>query len=194
MDYIFFELQWMLFNILLACLPVLFIQVFIKNKSRILRSILFLLWLFFLPNTLYLLTDITHLFSSISLTPFVFIPVTILLYILLVIIGLLTFLLALTPLEKFLQKRKNINGTLFLVIINFLVGIGVMLGRVERANSWDVLVHPFTFLWNSYALFSHSGSITAAFIWGLGANIFYFAMRSTIDKITPRKMKQKKKI
>jgi len=183
MDYIFSELQWMLYNVFLALLPVIFIYLAVKSKSIFFRTIWFLLWLFFLPNTLYLLTDITHFSESIEKTPAPFAPLTVILFILLMITGVVTFILALSPLEKVLRKKKNNNTFLFILLINLLVGFGIILGRVERANSWDVLLHPLILLLNAYSIFIYPNLLTAAFIWGIIANIFYFSFRNSLMKI-----------
>jgi len=183
MDYILFELQWMLYNVFLALLPVIFIYLAVKSKSIFFRTIWFLLWLFFLPNTLYLLTDITHFSESIEKTPAPFAPLTVILFILLMLVGVVTFLLALSTLEKFLQKKKINNIFLLLIIINLLVGFGIILGRVERANSWDILLHPLILLWNAYTILLYPKLLTAAFIWGIISNIFYFSLRNSLKKV-----------
>ena len=176
----------MLYNVFLACIPIILIHVAVQIKPIGIRLFFLLLWLIFLPNTLYLLTDETHLSDSLANTPTPFVPLTLLFFLLLFILGIITFILALSPLERFLQKTKSIHTSaifLSILLINILVGFGIILGRVERANSWDIFLHPLVLVWNIYALLLSPNLLGASFIWGISANLLYFSLRNWITKI-----------
>ncbi|MGH1336096.1 MAG: DUF1361 domain-containing protein [Aureispira sp.] len=99
----------------------------------------------FLPNAPYLLTDLYHLrWTSYS---------TILWLDTLMIVayattGLVGFYATLFVLEKILEQYWGKLWTSFaLVVLFFLNGFGVYLGRFLRFNSWDVLADPWA-LWS----------------------------------------------
>jgi len=51
----------MVFNLILASIGVGLGYVFLGTKQPLFKFIIFLLWILFLPNTIYLLTDLQHL-------------------------------------------------------------------------------------------------------------------------------------
>ena len=52
---------YMNWNLFLAFLPLLFIFLFERVKNIYKKSFYFLAWLFFLPNAIYMITDLIHL-------------------------------------------------------------------------------------------------------------------------------------
>jgi uncharacterized membrane protein len=140
----YYFLRW---NLLLAIVPygvslctaVLYGAIPWRSWMRLLCALvllpLYLLWLIFLPNAPYLLTDFIHLESR---TPLQLWFDTALLS----IYGVTGYTLAITslaimyrPVRAFLGWRI---GWIFVIICCFLAGIGVHLGRIERYNSTDM--------------------------------------------------------
>ncbi len=61
MIYLTFNLSWIVFNLILAFIPVLFTIALEKKLNRFVRFALLFFWFIFLPNTIYLVTDIQYL-------------------------------------------------------------------------------------------------------------------------------------
>jgi uncharacterized membrane protein len=59
-----FNIDWMSFNVMLALLAVLFGFFFMQAKGKILQYLFGMLWFFFLPNTIYLYTDLQHILQQ----------------------------------------------------------------------------------------------------------------------------------
>src|SRR5688500_5180777 len=55
------NISWMAFNIALALIPVILGLLMFYIKWKPLRLLISIIWLSFLPNTLYLLTDLMHI-------------------------------------------------------------------------------------------------------------------------------------
>ncbi|SIQ37556.1 Uncharacterized membrane protein [Chryseobacterium sp. RU37D] len=135
---VFLFLNW---NLFLAWIPFLVSSFLIisKNKSKILLDIAVVVWVFFFPNSPYILTDLFHLKTR-SLVP--------IWYDLMVILsfawtGLFCGFISLMDIEKLLSdyvKTSTINY--FGIIFLFMSGFGVYLGRFLRWNSWDILNNP----------------------------------------------------
>ena len=149
-------LLFLIWNLFLAIIPY-FLSSSIHNNffdksKKIQNSIYALVWLLFIPNTFYILTDFTHLhykntlqfgldmliLSSFSFAGFY--------------VGLLSFhhMHQLTT-----AKYGNTKGILFILTISFLSAFGIYLGRILRFNSWDIITKPIHLAYTSIsALFS----------------------------------------
>jgi uncharacterized membrane protein len=101
--------------------------------------VLTILWLAFLPNTWYVLTDFLH----ISPTGEVSQLYDIVLMSLLVINGFILGFTSLFIVHKELLKRlsETISSVLVIIVI-FISSFGIYLGRDLRWNSWDVITNP----------------------------------------------------
>jgi uncharacterized membrane protein len=125
-------------NSILALIPVLFGWLMIKTKHQFLQVAWALIWFSFLPNTLYILTDLRYLPSQWNDVTNVSKPGLAVQYGMYELLGVSSFLLALYPLEKYLlhsRWRENLwIPALLLIVLNFFIGFGIVLGRVQRLN------------------------------------------------------------
>jgi uncharacterized membrane protein len=136
-----------LWNSFLALIPLL-LSVWLFRRARS-RSWLWwlgaMVFLAFLPNAPYILTDIIHPIHYIrqgydtSLVILVLIPQ----YSLFLLVGFQAYVLSLLNLEYYFQKER-IRKWIFPVnlSLHFLCAIGVYLGRFLRFNSWDIIAQP----------------------------------------------------
>lgn len=183
MEILLDNLSWMVFNIFLAFLGVFLGILFLQAKTLLFKGIFFLLWLLFVPNTIYLITDFKWFFEQYSKVEF---PAQILLlvqYIVVFILGIVTFVLGLSFWEKFLYKNRVRNINLMLFLSNYLIAFGVILGRVERSNSWDVFIQPQTVLLSSLNIIQSEKNLIFVFLFGTLANLIYFGWKKFTLKI-----------
>jgi uncharacterized membrane protein len=131
--------SWMGFNIFLALVAVLFGWLLKGTSHKLLRFLYGIVWIIFLPNTLYLLTDISHLFETLQWVKGFYKMLLIFQYLVLLLIGITTYFLAVYPVEKVLSKSMQWHKTGFIIIVSILVGFGITLGRIERINSWSIV-------------------------------------------------------
>ncbi len=102
----------------------------------------FLVFIAFLPNAPYVLTDIIHLIEDIQTGYSVWIITLVLIpqYLLFIIVGFEAYVLSLINLGQYLQKQGW--GKLIPSVelgIHALSAIGIYLGRFLRFNSWDLV-------------------------------------------------------
>lgn len=115
--------------------------------SRLNFLLLGFVWLMFLPNAPYILTDLFHLKPNQG-APFWFDW--------LVLLsagwtGLLLGLLSLRGMEQEVSRRiaqsksrsLGVINRIFVPVTLLLTAFGVYLGRFERTNSWEVMTNPF---------------------------------------------------
>jgi uncharacterized membrane protein len=136
-----------LWNSFLALIPLL-LSVWLFRRACSRSGLWWLgamVFLAFLPNAPYILTDIIHPINYIrqgydtSLVILVLIPQ----YSLFLLVGFQAYVLSLLNLEYYFQKER-IRKWIFPVNItlHFLCAIGVYLGRFLRFNSWDIIAQP----------------------------------------------------
>ena len=109
----------------------------------------FLLWLLFLPNAPYVLTDVVHMVDDLSMTPSRLDAYKILaLYGMFFGAGLVAYAVALQLFRAFLHRTvaRRILVAPILLAVHGMCVIAMYVGRVLRFNSWDALVAPFTVL------------------------------------------------
>ena len=149
-------LLFLIWNLFLAIIPY-FLSSSIHNNffdkgKKMLNTFYTLIWLLFIPNTFYIVTDFTHLhfvntfqfsLDMLILSSFSF-------------AGFYVGLLSLHHMHQLtMAKYGNKIGNLFLVSISFLSAFGIYLGRVLRFNSWDIISKPIELVYTSIsALFS----------------------------------------
>ena len=162
-EFIYAMLSW---NVLLALLPLLFIEkaVVTVGERKIGWSIFWMfLWLFFFPNSVYLVTDFIHISNEkfmwmieverYSPDAGVVYSNDIMVWAKLLVIGMGFFFSILVGLESFyifeqIMRKKYSKIICYSGILGvaLLTGIGVYIGRFLRFNSWDILFNPLELL------------------------------------------------
>ena len=123
-------------------------------RRYLLVGLLGVLWLFFLPNTCYLLTEWRHYLNALSHSDIIsrtlnardnHAIVTLcaysLAFLLYSLFGLFTFALGIRPIARLLRARMAHYWVLGIPFFP-LMSLGVYLGLIHRFNSWDLLMAP----------------------------------------------------
>lgn len=150
-------LLFLIWNLFLAFIPYFFSS-YIKadlslNRSNFKNLIYISIWLLFIPNTFYLITDFVHLhhenqfqfwFDFILLSSFI-------------VAGFYLGILSIATLQQQIEffYTKSIS-VLFTISISYLCGFGIYLGRILRFNSWDILSDPFSLINSIFDCLSQS--------------------------------------
>lgn len=144
----YMALSWNLFLALLPLILANLIKDSISMKS--VKTLIFaFIWLIFLPNSFYTVTDFIHLSkltfytelngNIINYTQNIIIWITFIFIASLTFLGTLMGLLSLYVIHKILITKKVKYVNLIIVIISLLNGIAIYIGRFLRFNSWDIL-------------------------------------------------------
>lgn len=137
--YLFF----LIWNVFLAFIPYAItlhlLTLDLKKTAPFKVFAIIIVWLAFVPNAFYIITDLVHLVNSnghifwldlIILSSYA-------------LIGFAFGILSLLDFEKIIQQftlKKNIQ--LIIPTICFLCGVGIYIGRILRYNSWDIISNP----------------------------------------------------
>ncbi len=129
---------WLNWNLFLALLPIGFAVLAVTLKKKWLSTTMILLWLGFLPNAPYLITDFIHLadvgpksllwFDAIMIFSYSF-------------AGLMAWVLSLNILKNHLHWKQW--SVWFIALLS---GFGIYLGRYIRFNTWDIITHPLSLM------------------------------------------------
>lgn len=143
------NLRWMSWNLFLAFIP-LALSVWLFRRRNAGQKLSLLWWLglivfvAFLPNAPYILTDIIHLVEDIRRQNSIWVITLIIIpqYILFIFAGFEAYVLSLINLGAYLNRRGWGQWIVWAEItIHALSAIGIYLGRFMRFNSWDLITN-----------------------------------------------------
>lgn len=140
------DFSFLLWNIFLAAIPYGLSEIYkakkIHEKGLFTFSMYILLWLFFLPNAPYIITDFIHFKTD---NPMVWFDLFLLFSF--ANTGLLLAIISIKDIFSIIEYKwsKRIANQCVIAIF-FLCGFGIYLGRFLRFNSWDIIASPISLL------------------------------------------------
>ena len=175
----------MVWNLFLAWLPYMISSCIQERaawqKNKLLFTIASLVWLLFIPNSFYILTDLFHLGEH-NDVPMWF---DLALIISFAWDGLLLGILSVRQMEKMVQRFFPGRHELFFIYpLMWLNALGVYIGRYPRFNSWDIITNPLGI--SSYILTMLCHPVQYKYAWGMVAcfSIFMTLAYLTIKRIS----------
>lgn len=175
--------SFLIWNLFLAAVPFLLSQwlvTWLQNQSRWKFFLWVFVWLIFVPNAYYIITDLFHLNMNEE------VPLWYDLILLLSFAwnGLLFGILSVRHMEKLFEQYFNKKfDLLFILPVMFLNGFGVYVGRYLRFNSWDVITNPIQLAGDIFYLFIHP--IRNRFDWSM---IICYTLLMMIMYLTIKKL------
>jgi uncharacterized membrane protein len=171
-------------NLFLACVP-LGLSTMLRigshwNVHWPIQLLIFTLWLLFLPNAPYILTDILHLTRASHAPAW---------YDLALLLscsgtGLLLGYLSLIDVHGIVTRSFGAAcGWIFAVVTLVLSGFALYLGRFLRWNSWDVLIAPtrlFEIMGGLLRPWAHGRPLAVTFIFGVILTLGYITLRTLL--------------
>lgn len=193
MIYLFDNLNWMLFNIFLSFIPIVLVVMIRKKFNIFFHLALFFLWFIFLPNTIYLLTDLEYLPYQIFRSSFYEQALLFIEYGLLASFGVFSYLYSLEPIELVIKKFKVKKGreNLFYIILHLLVAFGVVMGKVQRTHSWYIFTDPQRVLKDVIATISAQNLLYWVLFCAVVINGFFFLFKKYFPVFAMSKKKKK---
>ena len=127
-------------------------EALIKAKNKWKALVAAIVWLLFVPNSFYIITDLFHLDMN-QVVPLWFDLALLLSF---AWNGLLFGIVSVRQMEKAFETYFNKKfDLLFILPVMFLNGLGVYVGRYLRFNSWDVITNPLQLISDIVDLFIH---------------------------------------
>lgn len=163
------SLIYILWNIFLAFVPFLISAtlLYFSEKGK-LNKVLFIIggivWLIFLPNAPYIVTDLIHI-GVVRAVPVLYDSVLLFTS---AWAGLLLGMNSISHIEKILlSKYSKKISQITIILILFLTSFGMYVGRFLRFNSWDIFTSPFSFFDKLSSTFYGSSEAVEAIIYTL---------------------------
>ena len=180
MDILLGNLSWMIFNTFLALIPVVFVLILRRKMNIFLKIFVYFLWFLFLPNTIYMVTDLQYFPKEFMSTDLPEQSLLRLQFIILTFIGIMTFLFALEPFEKLVRKYKLtlVTKNAAYIILNFIVSFAVILGKVQRTHSVYIFTDFPRVVRDINVTISSQSLLLTTLLFGILVNIIYFSLRN----------------
>lgn len=123
---------------------------FRKARYKLLASVVFLLWLLFIPNTAYVMSEVRHLLNycppnsafqvceqNAWMSLFFYIYAS---------LGWIFYVYLLTQMQTLARLVFNkLAGFLFIIALIPAISLGFLLGLLNRWNSWEFFIYPKDF-------------------------------------------------
>lgn len=171
-----FRFAFLPWNLFLAFIPYYiarYVQLNEVTLSKYKAIGLLAIWWLFLPNAPYIVTDLVHL----RLSTYNSFWLDMLIIYLFSIAGLL---FGFKSLKIVAQLVSNYVGRkLHFLFVNLAIlscGFGIYLGRIERLNSWDLILHPFINMRYIANLFIQHETVWNAWSFSLMLGLFLLAL------------------
>jgi uncharacterized membrane protein len=134
---VFYPTWFLVWNLVLAWIPVFFAAGFAIVRGRGWLIPLGLGWLAFLPNSPYLVTDLVHLAEGVELWRHV------LQYGVAAWTGIILGVVSMHLVHQRVEREFGaVTGWIAVVVSVGLCALGVVIGRFQRWNSWDLVTRP----------------------------------------------------
>lgn len=172
---------FLLWNLFLAWVPYLLTLLLPKLPKRWLAVPLLAVWLVFLPNAPYIVTDLMHIHYRTGIP---------LWYDVMMIFstawtGLLLGFISIMDVQSYLEKNWGKRPAAFIIGgVILLCAFGVYVGRYQRYNTWDLLREPYQLFWDMAGVLIHPianlGTLGLAAVMGGVLSIGYLMLRTLV--------------
>lgn len=139
---------WIAWNLFLAFIPLALSFWLFRRPSKV-RDLLwwtgYVMFIAFLPNAPYVLTDIIHLIrgTQSGYSPWVIALVFIPLHVTAIVLGFEAYVVSLINQSYYLKRIGAKTWILWAELgTHALCAVGVFIGRFRRFNSWDIVTDP----------------------------------------------------
>ena len=175
-------------NILLLAIPffiVLYLGKYYKSNKlnkphqKLFAVILGLVWLFFIPNAPYIINDVRHIVSDCLNNDYYRVCAEsawmILFFFTYACVGWVSFVYLLNQMKNFIivvfSKRL---ARIFIILIIPVISWGVLLGLINRWNSWEFFIYPIQFIKQALFYFMDFTYFYNWFLYTVFLYILYF--------------------
>ena len=145
------DLVW---NMFLALVALDFAILSKANKGWPIKILSALLWLFFYPNTFYMVTDIVHMHFTSTVLWERESMILFMLYVPSIFFGVMAGVESLRQIFASFEIKSYWIRLLLIAGLSFLSSFAIHIGRYARLNSWDIFTRPMVVVQEMLAVIS----------------------------------------
>jgi uncharacterized membrane protein len=169
--------RFLVWNLALAWVPLVAavaVQVLVAARRMVAAALAGVVWLLFLPNAPYLLSDLSHLHEA-STTPWLDLAR----FVSFAWAGTVVGLLSVRMIHRIVAARAGaVAGYAVVVAAAAVSGLGIAIGRFARLNSWEVLTRPWTVTSATLRLAGDSQAVAVGAFFAALVLVMYLAFGS----------------
>lgn len=179
-------------NLVLAWIPLLIAgslwRMHAESRRRTWSFVLgSLLWLSFLPNAPYLVTDLIHLRPR----PPIPIWMDLAIFVSFLWLGVVLGFFSLFLMQRVVTERfGRIHGWLFVLVALVLTALGIYIGRFLRWNSWDMVIRPIPLARDLFDTFRHPRLHPQPYLYAALYSHLLFLFYATLYSLTRFRLDQ----
>ena len=145
------DLVWIMF---LALVALDFAILSKANKGWPIKILSAILWLFFYPNTFYMVTDIVHMHFTSTVLWERESMILFMLYVPSIFFGVMAGVESLRQIFASFEVKSYWIRLLLIAGLSFLSSFAIHIGRYARLNSWDIFTRPMVVVQEMLAVIS----------------------------------------
>lgn len=182
--------SWMSQNAILAFIPIILVLILRRKLNIFVHLAVFFLWLIFLPNTIYLVTDLQHLPNQILKARDGEQLILLIQYAVLASFGVMTYVYSLEPASKIFKKihLPEVKREISYIAINYVIAFGVMIGKFQHTHSWYIFTDPVRVVSDVIKTGFTLELLGWVFVFGSIVNVIFFLFK---DYFPPLRNKKK---
>jgi len=176
--------RYLVWNLALAWIPYVaafYVQAMDRQRRHGAMVMAAVVWLLFLPNAPYLVSDFTHLQSA-SASPWLDLSR----FAAFAWAGCLMGVASVVTMQKVVQRHAGTAaGWIVVAVAAIASGVGIALGRFARLNSWEMVTRPGAVLTETVRLAGSPRAISVAAFFALFVLVVYAGVRSVASQRLP---------
>lgn len=134
----------LIWNMFLALVALDFSVLAFYAKRKWLRWSTAVLWLFFYPNTFYMLTDIIHMHFASTVLWETSSMILYMLYVPSILFGVLCGIESVRNVMETFKVSNYYIRLALIAVLSLISSFAIHIGRYARLNSWDIFTRPMT--------------------------------------------------
>lgn len=194
MTFFAYNFSWMVFNTILAFIPILLVVVLRRRLNIVIHLIVFFFWLLFLPNTIYLVTDLQHLPFQLFRVGMGEQLILLIQFSTLAALGVMTYVYSLEPIALIFRRLRlpDIKREILYIGLNYIISFGVIMGKVQRTHSWYIFTEPGKVVRDFFLTLTNAELLTWVLVFGSIVNVLFFLFKDYFPPLRNTDKKKKK--
>ncbi|PIZ72338.1 hypothetical protein COY07_03405 [Candidatus Peregrinibacteria bacterium CG_4_10_14_0_2_um_filter_43_11] len=163
----------------------------LSSLDRFVFSVAFLMWFFWFPNIAYLFTENRHLLGQCEDYDYLHVCPSeawmLIVFFAYSLIGVPVFIYVLQKMTGILKQLFNKNLRHFPLVMIPLTALGMLIGLIDRLNTWDIIHHPFSVIQTGLSYFSDANRFLNFIVFTGALYLIYYGAIFCVNRVMGEK-------